>query len=92
VVGGYPIAADPLSALFYPPNLLMHLIVRRELLPYLAMEGQATLHVLWAAFGMYVLARSLTGSWPGAVIAALSWVFGSFFVPEGFPASIQLNA
>jgi hypothetical protein len=80
VVGGYPIIADPLSALFYPPNFLMHLLIPRDLLPYLALEGQSTLHLLWAAFGMYFLARHLTGTRAGGVLAGLAWGFGAFFV------------
>lgn len=35
ILGGYPIAADPLAALFYPPNLLMHLLAPGDRLPYL---------------------------------------------------------
>jgi len=80
VVGGYPIIADPLSALFYPPNFLMHLLIPRDLLPYLALEAQSTLHLLWAAFGMYFLAWHLTGTRAGALLAGLAWAFGAFFV------------
>jgi hypothetical protein len=80
ILGGYPIIADPLSALFYPPNLLMHLLTPWEFLPYLMMEVQATAHFLLAAVGMYFLARSLTGSRASAVVAGLSWAFGSYFV------------
>jgi hypothetical protein len=80
VVGGYPIVADPLSALFYPPNVLMHLFTPRDLLPYLALEAQSTLHLLWASFGMYFLARHLTRTRAGALLAGLSWAFGAFFV------------
>lgn len=90
IMGGYPIAADPLSAIFYPPNLLMHSLVRGDFLPYLALEWQATLHFLWAAFGAYFLARSMTGSRAGALLAALTFAFGSFFalhIPHLSPVS-----
>ncbi len=79
ILSGYPMVADPLSALFYPPNLLMHLMVGETHLPYLAMEWQLALHFLWAAVGTYLLARALTGSRAGAVLAALTYAFGAFF-------------
>jgi hypothetical protein len=79
ILSGYPMIADPLSALFYPPNLLMHWLVLETHLPYLAMEWQLALHYLWAAVGTYLLARSLTGSRAGAVLAALTFAFGAFF-------------
>lgn len=79
ILSGYPIAADPLTQLFYPPNLLMHLLSPGAFLPYLALEWQATLHFLFAAFGTYFLARALAGSRTGALLAALVFAFGSFF-------------
>ncbi len=79
ILSGYPIVADPLAALFYPPNYLMHLFTPGEFLPYYRLEVQATLHYLWAAIGMYLLAYRLTGARAGAVIAALVFAFGGFF-------------
>ncbi|TVR69376.1 MAG: hypothetical protein EA415_14545, partial [Sphaerobacteraceae bacterium] len=80
IAGGYPTIADPLAALFYPPNFLMHMMIPRELLPYLAVELQATLHFLLAAIGMFFLARLLTGSTVGGLVAGLAWAYGSYFV------------
>ena len=79
ILGGYPIVADPLTALFYPPNVAMHLLTRSAFLPYYRMEVQLALHILWAAFGGYALARSLTGSRMGGLVAALTFAFGGFF-------------
>lgn len=79
ILAGYPMVADPLSAIFYPPNLLMHLVVPGAFLPYLALEWQVALHYLWAAIGTYALARSLTGSRAGSILAALTFAFGAFF-------------
>ena len=80
ILGGYPLAADPLAMLFYPPTLLMHALAwHEELLPYLYLEWLAALHYLWAAAGTYLLARSLTGSRAGAALAALTYAFGAFF-------------
>ena len=90
ILAGYPIAADPLTALFYPPNLLMHLLARGPQLPYLFMEWQAALHVLWAAIGSYFLGRALSGSQRGGLLAGLVFAFGSFFawhVPHLSPIS-----
>jgi hypothetical protein len=80
IMGGYPAIADPLSALFYPPNFLMHLLMPRDFLPYLALEFQTVLHFLLASVGMFLLARLLTSSTPGGIVAALAWVYGSYFV------------
>jgi hypothetical protein len=79
ILGGYPIVADPQTALFYPPNIAMHLASRAQLLPYVLLELQTVVHYFWAALGTYVLARRLTGSRAGAVIAALTYAFGSFY-------------
>ena len=90
ILGGYPIVADPLTALFYPPNLLMHALTRGAFLPYYRLETQLALHFLWAALGTYALARALTGSRAGALIAALTYAFGGFFawhVPHLSPIS-----
>jgi hypothetical protein len=90
ILSGYPMVADPLSALFYPPNRLMHLLAGGSFLPYLYLEWQATLHFLWAALGTYFLARALTGSRLGALMAALVYAFGAFFtthIPHLSPIS-----
>ena len=90
ILSGYPIIADPLSALFYPPNAAMHFLTRGDFLPYFRMEVQLTLHVLWAALGAYALARSLTGSRAGGLVAGLTFAFGGFFawhVPHLSPLS-----
>lgn len=79
ILSGYPIAADPLTAFFYPPNYLMHRLTPGEFLPYYRMEIQATLHFLLAAIGAYALARSLTGSRAGGLTAGLVYAFGAFF-------------
>ncbi len=80
ILGGYPLFADPLAMLFYPPAVLMHALAWREtLLPYLYLEWLAALHYLWAAAGTYLLARSLAGSRAGAILAALTYAFGAFF-------------
>lgn len=80
ILGGYPIVADPLTALFYPPNAAMHLLTRGDFLPYYRMEVQLALHLLWAAIGAYALARVLTGSRMGGLVAGLVFAFGGFFV------------
>lgn len=90
ILGGYPIVADPLTALFYPPNLLMHALTPDTFLPYIRLEFQLALHFHWAAIGTYFLARSLTGSRAGALLAALTFAYGAFFawhVPHLSPIS-----
>ncbi len=80
ILGGYPMVADPLTALFYPPNAAMHLLTRGSFLPYYRVEVQLALHILWAALGAYALARALTGSRMGGLVAGLTFAFGGFFV------------
>jgi hypothetical protein len=80
ILSGYPLVADPLAMLFYPPALVMHALAWRQLLlPYLYLEWLAALHYLWAAAGTYLLARSLTSSRAGAILAALTYSSGAFF-------------
>ena len=80
ILSGYPLVADPLAMLFYPPAVVMHVLAWRELLlPYLYVEWLAALHYLWAAIGTYLLAKSLTRSRAGALLAGLTYAFGAFF-------------
>lgn len=80
ILGGYPIAADPLTMLFYPPTWIMHLLAwGQPLLPYVYLEWLAALHVLWAASGTYLLARTLSRSRAGGLLAALTYAYNPFF-------------
>ncbi|MBN1977760.1 MAG: YfhO family protein [Anaerolineae bacterium] len=66
ILGGEPFAANPLSGLWYPPNLLLLILPLT-----LAFNLLFVLHTAWAGWGGYRLARSLGASQAGGLLAAL---------------------
>jgi hypothetical protein len=66
ILGGEPFAANPLSGLWYPPNLLL---LALPLTP--AFNLLFVLHAAWAGWGGYRLARSAGASRAGGLLAAL---------------------
>jgi len=72
---GKPLAADPLSAVYYPFNWLL------RLLPWpLDYNASLALHHVWAATGMYLLLRQRAVSALAAAFGALLFGFGGLFV------------
>jgi len=62
VFSGYPFQADPQSALFYPPAMLVMLFcLMLGLLhfPLMALEAEAALHILAASFFTYIFLHDL---------------------------------
>lgn len=70
ILGGEPFAANPLSGLWYPPNLLLLLL---PLTP--AFNLLFVLHAAWAGWGGYRLARTTGASRDGGMLAALTVMF-----------------
>ncbi len=70
ILGGEPFAANPLSGLWYPLNLLLLVL---PLTP--AFNLLFVLHTAWAGAGGYLLSRSLGASPAGALLAALTVMF-----------------
>jgi len=70
ILGGEPFAANPLSGLWYPPNLLLLVL---PLTP--AFNLLFLLHALWAGWGGYRLARASGASLAGGLVAALTLMF-----------------
>ena len=69
LVGGRPVAADPLAAAFYPPTHLAHLLPLRDYF-LVMMVG----HLILAGLGTFVLARRALGlSYWAAVVAAVAF-------------------
>jgi len=68
---GFPIFADPLYGVFYPPNWL-YLLVPPDWVATLV-TWQDFAHLVWGGVGMYLLARRLAGSSVAACVAALAW-------------------
>lgn len=66
ILGGEPFAANPLSGLWYPPNVLLLLLPLT-----FAFNLLFILHTAWAGWGAYRLARSIGASQAGGLLAAL---------------------
>lgn len=73
--GGVPFAADLLSAVYYPLNVLLFLPSF-----YLGFNLFIAVHYLIAAFGVYFLTRNFGVTRPGALVAAISFAFGCLMV------------
>jgi hypothetical protein len=83
IFGGLPLAANPQSVLFYPASLLGYFLP----LP-LAFSWDFLLHGLWAALGMFLLARrhGLTSAASAAASALFCLApFLVYRVTEGIP-------
>ncbi len=69
IMAGAPFAANPLSGLWYPPNLLLLFLP----LPA-AFNLLLVLHLLWGGLGMYRLGQQFRLSRGAALVAAAAWV------------------
>ncbi len=78
--GGHPFLADIQSAVFYPFSLLTMALtgLRGQGFPYHALELEALLHYPLAAIFTYLLARRLTGSRLGGLVAAIAFTFSAY--------------
>ncbi len=81
---GYPLQAEGMMGAFYPPNLLLF-----GLLPPLpALNLSVLLPFFVAAFATYALARKLGAAiWP-ALVAAVAYALGGFYVAHAKQMSI----
>jgi hypothetical protein len=70
ILGGEPFASNPLSGLWYPPNLLLLVFPLT-----LAFNLLFVLHATWAGCGAYQLARSIGASHAGSLLAAFTVMF-----------------
>jgi hypothetical protein len=70
ILGGEPFAANPLSGLWYPPNLLLLVLPLS-----FAFNLLFVLHTAWAGWGGYALARLVGASRAGGLLAAFTVMF-----------------
>jgi len=70
ILSGEPFAANPLSGLWYPPNLLLLVLPLT-----VGFNALFVLHAAWAGGGGYSLARSMGASKSGALVAGLALMF-----------------
>ncbi len=76
---GHPFLADVQAAIFYPLSLLTMLATSGlGALPARALELEALLHFPLAALFTYLLARRLTNSRSGGLVAAVVFTFGGY--------------
>jgi hypothetical protein len=69
IMAGAPFAANPLSGLWYPPNLLLLVLP----LPA-AFNLLLALHLAWGGWGMYRLARQVRLAPAAALVSAVVWI------------------
>ncbi len=62
---GRPVGADPLTAMWYPPSFLVHILSLRDYFLALMLG-----HLMLAGAGMLVVARRVAGLAPGAALLA----------------------
>jgi hypothetical protein len=75
---GHPFIADIQSAVFYPLSLLTMLLTAARGFTYHTLELEAIAHFGLAAIFTYLLARRLTQSRVGGLIAAVTFTFGGY--------------
>ena len=73
---GFPIFANPLYGVFYPPNWLT-LVVPADWVASL-LTWLDFFHLVWGGVGMFFLARRLKGSPVAACVAALAWSLAGY--------------
>ncbi len=81
--GGFPFAADPQSAAFYPPRWLTILAAhpwgpQDWGVPFYALEVEGLLHIWLAGVFTYALAAHITGRRPSALLAAVAFALGGY--------------
>src|SRR5262249_26035282 len=74
---GQPLVGDPQLGLFYPPNWIWMLVQPARMYAWLQL-----VHVVVAAAGMWMLARTRGRSTAAAAVAATAIALGAFMVLE----------
>ena len=77
---GFPIFANPLYGVFYPPNWLYLLVPPDWVASLLTWLDFA--HLVWGGVGMFLLARRLVGMPVAACMAALAWSLAGYNVSQ----------
>ncbi|MBX3057013.1 MAG: hypothetical protein KF770_11125 [Anaerolineae bacterium] len=84
---GYPFLSNPQVALFYPPTWI-------ALLPpvNVGLSWHVVFHIVVAGLGMYLFVRFMSGSWRGALLAALAFAFSGFWAARIWAGHVGLLA
>ncbi len=78
---GYPLQADPQSALFYPPGLLINLaawLVGFREFPFLLLEVEVILHVFLASLFTYLFLRVQVRQRMSALLGGIVFAYGGY--------------
>lgn len=75
---GFPFAADPQTAVFYPPRWITLLLTLPWGFPLYALQLEAILHIWLAGLFTYLLAFALTQRRVAALLAALAFALGGY--------------
>ena len=86
---GFPIFANPLYGVFYPPNWLA-LVVPPDWVASL-LTWQDFAHLVWGGLGMFLVARRLVGSPVAACVAALAWSLAGYNTSQ-WTAGLRMDA
>ncbi|MBK8987271.1 MAG: glycosyltransferase family 39 protein [Chloroflexi bacterium] len=76
--GGFPFAADPQTAVFYPPRWLTLLLFQPWDFPVYALQLEAIAHIWLAGVFTYLLAYDMTRRCSAASLAALAFGLGGY--------------
>lgn len=78
VFGGHPYLADPLSAVFYPPALLVEWFAALRGASLTLIEFEVAVHWALGVLVTYALARRVAGGTLGAAVATGAFMFGGY--------------
>ncbi len=85
VFSGYPLAANPQIALFYPPNVLFFIFPT-----HLAIGYSHILHMFLGGAFMYLLVKYIGLSRGSSLIAALTFMFSAFLTSRFYAGHYSL--
>jgi hypothetical protein len=77
---GFPVFADPLYGVFYPPNWLFLLVGPDQVASLV--NWQSFFHMAWGGLGVCLLARRLRASTAGTAIAGIAWSLSGYVTSQ----------
>ncbi|MFQ5715586.1 MAG: hypothetical protein ACE5GQ_00635, partial [Nitrospinales bacterium] len=80
VFSGMPFLADIQTAVLYPFNVVLSLMVESGRLSYALFEYQVVFHFVLGGCFMYFFLRSLDIDFAGALLGGILFAFGGFFI------------
>jgi hypothetical protein len=81
IYSGYPLQADPQSAMFYPPALVINLsalLLGLERFPFRLLELEVVAHVFLSSLFMYFFLRSQLKKRTSALLGSIVFAYGGY--------------